>query len=106
MMIEEGETSARGTSDLAYNILEAIGGQKNITHLDACITRLRVSVKDVKHVNKKELQKLGAAGVLEVGNNIQAIFGPRSEIIKGQIQDVISGKRPRAEAVEQPVKAE
>ena len=75
-------------------------------HLDACITRLRVSVKDVKDVNKKELQKLGAAGVLEVGNNIQAIFGPRSEIIKGQIQDVISGKRPRTEVVEQPVKAE
>ena len=62
-------------------------------------------MKDVKNVDKKELKKLGAAGVLEVGNNIQAIFGPRSEIIKGQMQDVISGKRPRAEAVEQPVKS-
>ena len=49
------------------------------------------------------MKKLGAAGVLEVGNNIQAIFGPRSEIIKGQIQDVISGKRPRVEEVKQPV---
>ena len=48
---------------------------------------------------KKNCKNLGAAGVLEVGNNIQAIFGPRSEIIKGQMQDVISGKRPRAEEV-------
>ncbi|WP_342537765.1 glucose-specific PTS transporter subunit IIBC [Sporosarcina sp. FSL K6-1540] len=100
---EEAKTGPKGNTDLAYNILEAMGGQKNISQLDACITRLRVSVIDVQAVNKKDLKKLGAAGVLEVGNNIQAIFGPRSEIIKGQIQDVISGKRPRTEVVEQPV---
>jgi len=102
---EETKTGSKGNADLAYNILEAMGGQENISHLDACITRLRVSVVDVQAVNKKELKKLGAAGVLEVGDNIQAIFGPRSEIIKGQIQDVISGKRPRSEVVEQPVQA-
>jgi len=102
---EETKTGSKGNADLAYNILEAMGGQENISHLDACITRLRVSVVDVQAVNKKELKKLGAAGVLEVGDNIQAIFGPRSEIIKGQIQDVISGKRPRSEVVEQPVQS-
>ncbi|WP_172369060.1 glucose-specific PTS transporter subunit IIBC [Sporosarcina jiandibaonis] len=101
---EDGETGS--TSDLPYDILAAMGGQENISNLDACITRLRVSVKDVKNVDKKELQKLGAAGVLEVGNNIQAIFGPRSEIIKGQIQDVISGKRPRAEVISEPTTPE
>ena len=88
-------------SDLAYNVLDAMGGQENIAHLDACITRLRVSVKDVKDVDKKQLERLGAAGVLEVGDNIQAIFGPRSEIIKGQMQDVISGKTPRVVEPEQ-----
>ena len=93
---EDAETSAKGQAgDLAYNILEAMGGQHNITHLDACITRLRVSVNDIKNVDKDELNKLGAAGILEVGNNIQAIFGPRSEIIKGQMQDIMSGKKPR-----------
>ena len=56
-----------------------MGGQSNITDLDACITRLRVQVNDIENVNKEELKKLGAAGVLEVGNNIQAIFGPKSE---------------------------
>ncbi|MEK3890189.1 glucose-specific PTS transporter subunit IIBC [Bacillus sp. FSL K6-3431] len=102
--VEEDEAeSTKGNADLAYHILDAMGGQENISNLDACITRLRVSVKDIKDVNKGELKKLGAAGVLEVGNNIQAIFGPRSEIIKGQMHDIISGKRPRT-VDEQPSK--
>ena len=93
---EDGAGNGKGKAgDLAENILGAMGGADNIANLDACITRLRVSVQDVKKVNKKALEKLGAAGVLEVGNNIQAIFGPRSEIIKGQMQDVMSGKRPQ-----------
>lgn len=99
---EEEETGSKGQAgDLAYNILDAMGGQDNIAHLDACITRLRVSVKDIKSVDKSRLKKLGAAGVLEVGDNIQAIFGPRSETIKGQMKDIMSGKKPRK--VEKPV---
>src|SRR5690625_4832222 len=90
---QEGTKSKPG--DLAYHVLEAMGGQENIAHLDACITRLRVSVKDIKAVDKAGLESLGAAGVLEVGDNIQAIFGPRSETIKGQMEDVMSGKTPR-----------
>ena len=96
---EESESGVAGTtSDLPYEVLEAMGGQDNIAHLDACITRLRVSVNDIKSVDKNRLKKLGAAGVLEVGNNIQAIFGPRSETIKGQMRDIMSEKRPRPAA--------
>lgn len=95
---EDDDGAPREAGDLAYNVLEAMGGQENISHLDACITRLRVSVNDIKNVDKKELERLGAAGVLEVGNNIQAIFGPRSEIIKGQMEDIVSGKAPRPAA--------
>ncbi|WNF38174.1 glucose-specific PTS transporter subunit IIBC [Bacillaceae bacterium IKA-2] len=80
--------------ELPLGILAAMGGKENLDHLDACITRLRVSVKDSKLVDKAELKRLGAAGVLEIGNNIQAIFGPRSENIKGQIEDIIAGKTP------------
>ncbi|WP_160724820.1 glucose-specific PTS transporter subunit IIBC [Bacillus sp. USDA818B3_A] len=98
---DQGTTGKAAGGDLASNILDAMGGQGNIAHLDACITRLRVSVNDIKNVNKDELKRLGAAGVLEVGNNIQAIFGPRSETIKGQMKDIMSGKRPRAAAPEQ-----
>lgn len=95
----EGPTGKANSSDLAANILDAMGGKQNIAHLDACITRLRVSVNDIKQVNKNKLKRLGAAGVLEVGNNIQAILGPRSETIKGQMKDIMSGKRPRTSAV-------
>jgi glucose PTS system EIICBA or EIICB component len=93
---EEDGAVVGKAGDLPYNILKAMGGKENIAHLDACITRLRVSVNDVKNVDKERLKKLGAAGVLEVGNNIQAIFGPRSETIKGQMKDIISGKKPVA----------
>ncbi|WP_079504139.1 glucose-specific PTS transporter subunit IIBC [Mesobacillus jeotgali] len=92
---EEPAGSKGQAGDLPYQVLEAMGGQENIAHLDACITRLRVSVNDIKDVDKDRLKKLGAAGVLEVGNNIQAIFGPRSETIKGQMKDIMSGKKPR-----------
>lgn len=95
--VEDEESAASGKGgDLPYEVLDAMGGQENIAHLDACITRLRVSVNDIKNVDKERLKKLGASGVLEVGNNIQAIFGPRSETIKGQMKDIMSGKRPRA----------
>ncbi|WP_075980525.1 glucose-specific PTS transporter subunit IIBC [Bacillus massilinigeriensis] len=80
-------------SELPFEILLAMGGVENIVDLDACITRLRVSVNDIKKVDKNRLRKLGAAGVLEVGNNIQAIFGGHSEIIKGQMKDIISQKK-------------
>ncbi|MDR4928640.1 MULTISPECIES: glucose-specific PTS transporter subunit IIBC [Peribacillus] len=92
---EEAEGSASTAGSLPGDILDAMGGKENISHLDACITRLRVSVNDIGNVDKNRLKKLGAAGVLEVGNNIQAIFGPRSETIKGQMKDIIDGKRPR-----------
>lgn len=53
-----------------------MGGKENIKHLDACITRLRVEVNEKSKVDVAGLKSLGASGVLEVGNNMQAIFGP------------------------------
>ena len=92
--VVEDETDNKKQSDLPFAVLEAIGGKENISHLDACITRLRISVNDIEGVDKERLKKLGAAGVMEVGNNIQAIFGPKSDTLKGQIQDIIDGKKP------------
>ncbi|MGG6310978.1 glucose-specific PTS transporter subunit IIBC [Paenibacillus macerans] len=100
-------SEARGTvtqDELPHNILSALGGQENIVHLDACITRLRVEVKEKGNVSKDRLKKLGASGVLEVGNNIQAIFGTRSDTIKSQIADIMSGKAPRAAVATEPPK--
>ncbi|KGX94035.1 PTS glucose transporter subunit IIABC [Pontibacillus halophilus JSM 076056 = DSM 19796] len=94
---QDTEESASETSndDRPYEILEAMGGQANITHLDACITRLRVSVDSIDKVDKNRLKQLGASGVMEVGNNIQAIYGGVSDTIRGQMQDIIDGKAPR-----------
>ncbi|WP_319001912.1 glucose-specific PTS transporter subunit IIBC [Clostridium algoriphilum] len=93
--VEEEEDKSNAQTNLnvqehAIAVLVALGGKENITNLDACITRLRVSVKDAKNVNKAELKKLGAAGVLEVGDSIQAIFGTRAEHIKTEIKEVIA----------------
>lgn len=94
---------AANGDDLPHSILSAYGGKENITHLDACITRLRVEVKDKAGVDKNRLEKLGASGVLEVGNNVQAIFGTRSDILKSQLQDILNGRTPApASAAPQP----
>lgn len=93
---EETEEGTVEAGELPSNVLAALGGQENISHLDACITRLRVSVNDAKNVDKERLKKLGASGVLEVGNNIQAIFGPKSDTLKGQIKDIMEGRTPIA----------
>lgn len=69
----------------AERVLLAFGGFDNITSVDACITRLRISVKDKAVVDRPRLKALGAAGVIEVGDNLQAIFGAQAEILKGQI---------------------
>ncbi|EJO5347892.1 PTS transporter subunit IIABC [Clostridium botulinum] len=91
---DEGAESVNYSSEgsLAAKVLEALGGKENLTNLDACITRLRVSVNSIDKVNKDGLKSLGASGVMVVGNNIQAIFGPKSDQLKEQIKDVISGK--------------
>lgn len=92
----EGEEDNAATSgDLPYNVLEAMGGKENIASLDACITRLRVAVNDVGQVNEKRLKQLGAAGVMKIGNNIQAIFGPKSDSLRHQMNDIMKGKTPR-----------
>ncbi|MYL35282.1 PTS glucose transporter subunit IICBA [Pontibacillus yanchengensis] len=96
---EDVENEQTDVGERPYEILEGLGGEENIKYLDACITRLRVQVEDKEKVDKGRLKKQGASGVMEVGNNIQAIFGPASDSIRGQIQDIIDGKSPRPEKV-------
>jgi PTS system glucose-specific IIC component len=66
-------------SGMAGDLVLAFGGGANITSLDACITRLRVTVADRALVNADRLKALGAAGVVMVGSSTQAVFGTRSE---------------------------
>lgn len=83
-------TTAKGEiAQKAPAVLSALGGEENIVSVDACITRLRVEVKDKSKVNKAELKSLGAAGVMEVGNGIQAIFGAKADGYKNAINDIL-----------------
>ena len=67
----------------------ALGGPSNIEDVDACITRLRVSVKDVAKVDKEELKKIGATAVLDVKGGIQAIYGAKAVLYKNAINDIM-----------------
>ncbi|QJC29838.1 PTS glucose transporter subunit IIBC [Enterobacteriaceae endosymbiont of Plateumaris sericea] len=73
-------------------LVDSFGGKKNITNLDACITRLRVSVIDVNKVNQEKLIKLGALGVIISGNGVQAVFGTKSDNLKTEIDIFIGNK--------------
>ena len=76
----------------AERLIAAFGGRENLLNVDACITRLRMEVADKGKVDKAGLKSLGAAGVIEVGNNVQAIFGTQAEILKGEITDAMAGR--------------
>jgi len=70
----------------AKALVLAFGGRDNITSLDACITRLRVTVQDPARVDRARLKAMGAAEVLQVGNSEQAIFGTQSENLKTDME--------------------
>lgn len=83
--------NAKG-SERSIKVLEALGGKENILELDACITRLRLTLNDIALVNKSLLKALGAAGVLEAGNSVQVIFGTEAERIKDEIKSIMAGE--------------
>lgn len=81
--IEEPKAPAKGDlADDAKVIVEALGGPENIEDVDACITRLRVGVKDPAKVDHDAFKQLGAAGVLDVDGGIQAVFGAKAILYK------------------------
>jgi PTS system glucose-specific IIC component len=91
---------------MSRELVLAFGGRSNIENLDACITRLRIGVKDMGKVNIARLKALGASGVLQVGKNAQAIFGPRSENLKTDMIEYLKTAGPEADAVEAPLPQE
>lgn len=80
------EVQAMGNEEMSGALVSAFGGATNITNLDACITRLRVSVNEVEKVDQSALKKIGAAGVVIAGNGVQAIFGTKSDNLKTDME--------------------
>lgn len=74
----------------AVNIINLLGGRANIVDVDACMTRLRVTVKDADKVGNAEQWKAeGAMGLVMKGQGVQAIYGPKADILKSDIQDIL-----------------
>lgn len=84
------ELTASGGNSLPEKLVASLGGRENIKNLDACITRLRVEIFDVKKTSPDKIKALGASGVVIIGQGLQAIFGPKSENLKTQIEEYLA----------------
>ncbi|MEQ5225709.1 PTS glucose transporter subunit IIBC [Proteus cibi] len=87
--VEDKNAKQADKSAMGQSLVAAFGGKDNISSLDACITRLRIGVKEIEKVDRDELKRLGAAGVVVVGSGIQAIFGPKSDNLKTEMDEYI-----------------
>ena len=91
--VEASETSGSGkvaANSQAVNVINLLGGRANIVDVDACMTRLRVTVKDAYKVGTEEQWKAeGAMGLVMKGQGVQAIYGPKADVLKSDIQDLL-----------------
>lgn len=99
--LEEEEVSEEtmNETEKTAEILKALGGKENVLDIDACMTRLRVTLKDSGLLDKKALTSLGASGFLNIGKEVQIIFGTKAIIIKSMLQAFIEGKEIGAEQI-------
>ncbi|MDK2845071.1 MAG: maltose system or component [Enterococcus sp.] len=88
---EASETKAAVQgNDQAFAIINLLGGKPNIVDVDACMTRLRVTVKDNAKVGKEDQWKaVGAMGLIVKDNGVQAVYGPKADVLKSDIQDIL-----------------
>lgn len=87
---EEKVVKSDKQNSQAERIIGFLGGKENILEVDACMTRLRVTVKDVEKVSDDEKWKEnGALGLIKKGNGIQAIYGPKADVLKSDINDIL-----------------
>ncbi|WP_455127234.1 glucose PTS transporter subunit IIA, partial [Pseudoramibacter alactolyticus] len=88
---EGGAAAPKGSSQdaLSADIVRGLGGKANITDVDACATRLRITVKDPGQVADAVLKATGAAGVVHKGQGIQVIYGPQVSVIKSNLEEYL-----------------
>ncbi|MCJ0601596.1 PTS transporter subunit IIBC [Enterococcus cecorum] len=85
----ETPTAVQG-NDQAFAIINLLGGKPNIVDVDACMTRLRVTVNDNTKVGKEDQWKaVGAMGLIVKDNGVQAVYGPKADVLKSDIQDIL-----------------
>lgn len=90
MISGTNQVAVTTSNEIIYEIIEALGSSDNIVKVDACWTRLRVQVKDKSKVSEEaHWKKLGANGLVRVNDGVQAIYGPKADIYKTQIKDIL-----------------
>ena len=88
---ESNSNTEEGMNQLALNYIGALGGSDNLKGIDACITRLRLNVKDSALVNEPLAKRLGASGVIRLNKQtVQVIVGTRAESIAGAMRTVLT----------------
>ncbi|MBQ7398989.1 MAG: PTS transporter subunit EIIC [Clostridia bacterium] len=70
-------------------IVAGLGGKRNISDIDCCATRLRITVKDESLVNDSLLKESGASGVIHKGNGVQVVYGPQVSVVKSNLEDFL-----------------
>lgn len=79
--------SAGGSGDVTSAlILKGLGGKENLSDIDCCATRLRITVNDIEKVSDSMLKESGASGVIHKGNGVQVIYGPRVSVVKSNLE--------------------
>ena len=91
---KEAKTNSNNTSAL---IVSGLGGRENLSDVDCCATRLRVTVKNEELVNEAELKKSGASGVIRKGKGVQIIYGPHVSVVKSNLEDYLENVTPKSE---------
>ena len=92
---EAAAVSSGGNLVVSWKIIDALGGKANLKSVEACITRLRTVLVDNSIVDEEMLKKLGAVGVVHVGDGFQAIFGAKSDIYATTINEIIDSNMER-----------
>ena len=88
--VEARKAAAKNSgNDVSALILGGLGGKQNLSDLDCCATRLRVTVRDPELVNDAMLKQSGASGVIHKGNGVQIIYGPQVSVIKSKLEDYL-----------------
>lgn len=82
-------TDERTSDVVSATILKGLGGKENLSDVDCCATRLRVTVNDASKVMDDMLKASGASGVIHKGNGVQVIYGPKVSVIKSDLEDFI-----------------
>ncbi len=86
---ERKAKSSGGSDNVSALILSGLGGKDNISDIDACATRLRVTVKNPELVKDSQLKQSGASGVIHKGNGVQIIYGPQVSVVKSRFEDFL-----------------